>query len=340
MRVVFVVQRYGLEVCGGAELHCRWVTERLTEHFEVHVVTTCALNYLPWDNYYPEGDDVLNGVQIHRFRVDKVRPHHAFDALTRRVFTEAHTLSDELQWVEMLGPSSSGLLSYLQDNRQAYDAFLFFTYCYAPSFYGLPLVRERAVLAPLAPEDGMIYLDIFAPLFGMPRMILYNTEAERRLIEWRFKNGHIPHLVVGTGINPPESFDAMEFRRTYGITEPIAIYVGRIDRDKGCDQLFRYFTRYLADRRRKLKLVLVGKPEMPVPAHPAIIPLGFLSEEEKYNAIAAAEVMILPSPYESLSMANLEAWQTEVPVLANGACQVLKENCLLSQGGLYYTDYE
>jgi glycosyltransferase involved in cell wall biosynthesis len=68
--------------------------------------------------------------------------------------------------------------------------------------------------------------------------------------------------------------------------------------------------------------------------------LGFVSDEEKFDALAASTVVVLPSDTESLSMVNLEAWQAGVPVLANGLCQVLKENCVKADGGLYYTSYD
>src|SRR6478736_3301452 len=88
-----------------------------------------------------------------------------------------------------------------------------------------------------------------------------------------------------------------------------------------------------------LQLVLVGTAILPVPADPRIRHLGFLSDTEKFDAMAAADVLIMPSYYESLSMVALEAWGMGKPVLANGRCDVLKGQCLRSNAGLYYASY-
>jgi len=77
-----------------------------------------------------------------------------------------------------------------------------------------------------------------------------------------------------------------------------------------------------------------------VPSHPRIRHLGFLSDEDKFDALAAADVLIMPSPYESLSMVALEAWALGKPVLANGRCDVLRGQVIRSNGGLYYDSYE
>jgi hypothetical protein len=52
--------------------------------------------------------------------------------------------------------------------------------------------------------------------------------------------------------------------------------------------------------------------------------------------MAAAELLIMPSYFESLSMVALEAWALGRPVLANGSCDVLKGQSLRSNAGLYY----
>jgi glycosyltransferase involved in cell wall biosynthesis len=82
--------------------------------------------------------------------------------------------------------------------------------------------------------------------------------------------------------------------------------------------------------------VLIGTPAMPIPPHPRIRHLGFVSDQDKFDVLAAADALVMPSYFESLSMVALEAWALGRPVLANGRCDVLQGQCLRSNAGLYY----
>ena len=79
---------------------------------------------------------------------------------------------------------------------------------------------------------------------------------------------------------------------------------------------------------------------MDVPKHPRIHHLGFLDDRDKFDALAASDLLIMPSYFESLSMVALEAWALGRPVLANGHCDVLRGQCIRSNAGLYYDTYE
>src|SRR5262249_39261861 len=146
MKVAFVVQRYGLEVNGGAELHCRQVAERMAKYWDVEVLTTCAIDYMTWQNEYPPGLTVVNGVAVQRFPVDGPRDVAAFSRLSASVLAGGASRNAELRWMQAQGPFSSALLDYLQRHHQTYDLFIFFTYLYASTFFGLPLVADRSIL--------------------------------------------------------------------------------------------------------------------------------------------------------------------------------------------------
>lgn len=338
MRVAFVVQRYGLEVNGGAELHCRQVVERLPSDVSVEVLTTCAQDYVTWENVYSPGLDSVNGVTVRRFPT--IQPREAnFGRRSAWIYNKPHTLQDEMNWLYAQGPLAPDLLDYISTHKRAYDVFVFFTYIYLPTALGLRLVADRALLVPTAHDEQALYLNIFKSLFHSPRAILYNTVEEKQLLEEQFQIEYIPNEIVGLGIDIPDSVDSQRFRAKYNLTEPYLIYVGRISTSKKCQFLFEYFERYKSAHPGPLKLVLMGKEEIPIPPRPDILSLGFVSEEDKFDGMAGADVFVLPSKFESLSMVFLESLAVGTPVLTDGHSEVLQGHCRRSNAGLYYFDY-
>jgi glycosyltransferase involved in cell wall biosynthesis len=336
VKLAIVVQRYGADINGGAELHARYVAEHLSRHAQVAVLTTCAHDYVTWRNEYPAGIDHVNGLPVHRFRVDHERNVDVFGKWSTRVFDSQHSYLDELKWLSAEGPRSSELLSHIRSNRKTYDYLIFFSYRYYHAYHGARMAPERAILVPTAERDQAIGLGIAPPLFRCVRAVMYNSPEERRLIRAVSHNDDVPGVVVGIGSEIPENPQGDRFRRKHGITGRFALYVGRIDQNKGCQELFGYFLQALPALPKGLGLVLIGKPMLPIPDHPRIRHLGFLDDQDKFDALAAADLLIMPSYYESLSMVALEAWALGKPVLANGKCEVLRGQCIRSRAGLYY----
>lgn len=339
MKIAFVVQRYGLEVNGGAEQLCRLVAERLVSYCSVEVLSTCAIDYMTWANEYPSGEEIICGVIVRRFPVDFKRNIEIFNKKSETVFQKDSSINNQLEWMRLQGPFSSLLFSYLKEHKADYDAIIFFTYLYCTTFFGLPEVNDKAILVPTAHDEPPIHLAIFTHLFSLPKYILFNTLEERDFVHKKFKNEHIPSDIVGVAVQGPEKVMPEEFIHSYSLHNFI-LYVGRIDPSKGCQDLFDYFSRYKKEHPSDLKLVLIGNPVMPIPCTPDIISLGFVDEQTKFNAMAAARVLIMPSPYESLSMVLLESWYCKRPVLVNGKCPVLVGQCKRSNGGLWYENYE
>ena len=338
MNLCFVIQRYGLEVAGGSELHCRWLAGRLAARHEVRVVTTTALDYLEWANHYPPGPAVVDGIAVTRHRVERPRSIRRFAALSERVFGDEHTRADEIAWVEENGPFAPGLVRALPGLRDV-DLFVFYSYRYYQSFFGLPPVAGRSVLVPTAEEDPAIELPIFHALLQKPRGILYLTPEERSLVHTVSGNAGVPSAVIGSGVNVPAGQAAVDARARFGIEGPFLLYAGRIDRNKGADRLFTYYRRLRADWPDIPPLVLIGAAALPIPDDPRVRHLGFVPEEEKFALLRECEVLLMPSPYESLSVVVLEAWAMGRPVLVNAACRVLEGQCLRSGGGLFYRGY-
>jgi glycosyltransferase involved in cell wall biosynthesis len=339
LKLAFVIQRYGLEVNGGAELHCRWLAERMARRHQVEVFATRALDYLEWRNHYPKGTEVVNGIPVHRSTVKRTRNARVFASLSNICFHEAHTREEEEAWVRENGPYSPELVRAVTAARTRFDRIFFYCYRYYHSYHGVPAVAERAILVPTAEEDPAIGLEIMKPLFRAPRGVVYLTPEEQALVADASGNASLPSVVIGSGINLPEADPSLDFRLEHGLERPFVLYVGRIDRNKGALTLFAYFKKFLEETRADVDLVLAGKPAVEVPDHPRIRHVGFISEQEKVAALRQCRLLVMPSPYESLSVIVLEAWKLGVPVLANARCKVLAGQCLRSNGGLFYHGY-
>lgn len=339
MKIAFVVQRYGLEINGGAELHCRWIAEHMRKFWEVEVLTTQALDYITWENYYPDRREQVNGIPVLRFPVVKPRDPEKFGRTQNYILRNEHPLKDELKWLEEEGPNSPALIDYIRNNEAQYDYFIFFSYRYYHSYYGLDAVAHKGVLVPTAERDDIIHLPIFRALFRKPKAFIYNSVEEKQMINTISRNEDIPGDIIGVGADVPDSFSVQDFRDKYGLQGDYIIYIGRIDENKGCAQLFDYFMRFKETTGAEVKLVLVGSTIIKIPQHPDIHYLGFLPEEDKFSGLAGARLLLMPSFYESLSMVTNEAWAMGKPVLANAFCDVLKGQCRRSNAGLYYADY-
>ncbi|MBI3070963.1 MAG: glycosyltransferase family 4 protein [Deltaproteobacteria bacterium] len=342
-RVAFVVQRCGYAVNGGAERHGLAIAIKMASVWNVDIVTTCATDHLTWANDYPPGDTLLERVTIRRFPV--LRPRHmpSFNLHSRAIKANSgrNTRAAEEAWMRAQGPWSPALLDFLTTHRTAYDAFIFFTYLYATTYFGLPRVADRAFLVPTAHDEWPIHLSIFDDLFARPRGFVFNTIEERDFLRNRFPRVVFDGPIAGVAVSPPRRVDAERFRRRYGITAPFLIYVGRIDPQKGVRSLIDDFARYRESARargRDIDLVLVGKPFMDLPPTGGVHAIGFVDDQTKWDAIAASSALVMPSPLESLSLACLEAWSLTKPVIVNGACDVLVGQCRRSEGGLWYRD--
>jgi glycosyltransferase involved in cell wall biosynthesis len=370
MKIAFVIQRYGSEILGGSEYHCRLIAERLAERHDVEVLTTCARDYITWNNEYPEGTDRVRGVTVRRFANAHPRDIEAFNRYSDWIFTHPHSREDEMQWLERQGPWCPALLEHLERHHRSYDALIFFTYLYAPTVLGLSVAPEKSILVPTAHDEPAIHLGLYREMFARPAAVAYNTEVERRFLTGEFSIRAVAEETVGCGVDLPQHSHERErsaaddsvaadaeagppagaapgrwpsqgrgaaFRGRHKIHSPFALYGGRIEKGKGCEELVEYFRTY-HDEGGHLTLALMGVKLMPLPEEPYVRFAGLLSERERLQALEAATVVVVPSPFESLSLLALEAFAVGTPILANARSDVLVDHCLRSNAGLFYAD--
>jgi len=378
LKLAFIVQRYGTEILGGSEYHCRLIAERLSQRHQVEVLTTCARDYITWKNEYPEGTDRVRGVTVRRFANAQTRNIAAFNRYSDWIFHHPHLPADETEWLKQQGPWCPSLIEHLERHQGGYDALIFFTYLYAPTVLGLRAAPERSILVPTAHDEPAIHLGLYKDVFSLPAAIAYNTDVERAFLTSHFDIRAVVQETVGCGVDLPQHHayprdqrpgsgaqpapetgdepwpdeggaDDMArhrsrlaergaiFRRRHRLHGPFVLYGGRIDKGKGCEELIEYFGTYIQEGG-DASLVLMGVKLMPLPDEPFINFAGMLSERERVQALEAATVVAVPSPYESLSLLALESFAVGTPILANARSEVLADHCVRSNAGLYYAD--
>ncbi|HAK55697.1 MAG TPA: hypothetical protein DCP38_09480 [Acidobacteria bacterium] len=379
VKIAFIVQRYGTEILGGSEYHCRLIAERMAARHNVEVLTTCAEDYITWKNEYPEGPDRVRGVTVRRFANAETRDIDSFNRYSDWIFNNPHTRDDELEWLRRQGPWCPALLDHLERNATSYDILVFFTYLYAPTALGVAIAPSRSILVPTAHDEPAIHLDLYRDVFSLPAGMAFNTDAERAFLTSKFDIRTAAEETIGCGVDlspqaaeepprrsgrsrrrgserrpPAEKNDragnnrerdnylhapGAAFRRRHRLHGPVALYGGRIDPGKGCEELIEYFSAY-ASGGGDATLVLMGAKLMPLPEEPFVRFAGRLSESERVDALEAATVVMVPSPFESLSLLALEAFAVGTPILANGRSEVVAEHCRRSNAGLYYEDQD
>ena len=358
-RIALIVQRFGPDINGGAELHARQWAQALRPHYEVDVLTSCAQDYRQWESHFPQGATEIDGLRVVRFehppryKVHMPLRHklryvlrHALNwlGLPRVAMPQGLAEYDGLNYLRGKGPTMDGLMGYLQEHGQGYSALIFFTAFFHPAAMGVLIHPERSLLVPTLHDEKGMYLPHYHRVFRAPRAVLYNTTTEELLARRLYGNDLSPSRVCGVGIDirqpttsredtAPDQFGQVAERLGLAPDMPYLLYVGRVDRSKGCADLFNQFAALRKSQGSGLKLVVCGQWFMPRPDHPDILAAGFVSDQDRDTLIAEARALVVPSQHESLSMVLLESLAAGCPVLVNRRCEVLRQHVLLSGAG-------
>jgi glycosyltransferase involved in cell wall biosynthesis len=357
-RIAIVVQRFGTDVNGGAEQHARQLAERLSPLYEVDVLTSCALDSHTWDMHYPVGAEQLDYCTIHRFAHpprDRGKKYHLpirsrlrfifrklLNRLSNAPLVPQPDSSDELafaRWLQAQGPYMPDFERYLQEHGDEYTAIIFFTILFYPAARGICINPRKSILVPTLHDERAVYRPMFRKLFAKPAQIMYNTGAEMRLAHRLFGSNISNGEVCGLGVEiaQPNEQLAQQILEKYGLRRnEFIIYVGRIEKAKGCDVLIEHMQKF---NLSTLKLVLVGKASMPIPVSDKVLATGFISDQERNALVKAALALVIPSQYESLSIVLLESFALGTPVLVNEKSEVLVEHVNASQAGFCYSNF-
>lgn len=348
-KIGFVIPWYADDIPGGAEMLLRGMAKNLTARgIELEVLTTCVKEFgADWnENYYKPGKDTSKfGFDIIRFPVRK-RDTAAFDYINL-LLIDGHKINDDQQETfmeEMV--NSPKLYDYIKEHKDEYSYFVYTPYMFGPTYYGSMACPEKAVLIPCFHDEAYFHMEIFCDMYSKVKGLVYNARPEYELANKYYDLENMNQIVLGTGLDTKIEGRAERFIKKFKITDPFIIYAGRKDVGKNVDTLIKYFGEYLlrkekAGKKSNLKLVLIGggKIDIPEDYKDSIIDLGFVSIEEKYDAMAAAKFLCQPSKNESFSFVIMESWLCGRPVLVHEDCKVTQDFALQTNGGLWFKDY-
>lgn len=344
MHFLHVIHRY-YPFTGGSEGYVQDLGERLVaDGHRVTVLTTDAWDLehfrVPGCRSIQERDAVHNGVRIVRFPVRRLpgapRSYDLLRRLTMRLgrFRGATALQRHLA---LLTPRVPDLSRYLARSSDRFDVV--HTTNIGVESLIIPAARyaERRriphVCTPFVhlgePENQGTLRQYTQPhqldlLRGAARVVV-QTELERRALLARgVEDTRL--RTVGCWVFPGDlaGGNAKRFRQTYHITGRVVLSIGAAAYSKGTVHTIEAMRR-IWDAGYDVTLVLVASaslPEfkaffaaLPEPVKKRVRLIEAAPHHVKLDALAAADVFVLPSRTDSFGIVYLEAWAYKLPVV-------------------------
>lgn len=339
-KICFVIKRYALALESEPEHLCRTMAEYMAQHYDVTVLTTCAINATNWANHFPQGIETINHVQVIRFAVDYTRDTQAFSNIHQQIFKKGDTSPQtQQQWVNTQGPYCAKIPNFIQEHANHYSAFIFFEYEYYPTFMGISAVSHKSILVPLLGNTPCAHMDIFKTIFTQVKAILYLAPEEKTLANTLFSNSKVPSATCEMGMFPSSAPFPCQFAHLHAIHSPYILYLGTIDESENCKELFTFWHAYKKNTKKDIKLVLIGQAIVKIPVRNDILHFPHLAEKEKKQALAEALFVWYPNVCSVCSSAIVQAMACGAPILVNAQNLAMKGRCERSNAGLYYFDF-
>ena len=218
--------------------------------------------------------------------------------VNRRLMEGQHlSLQEEKTFVEEM-VNSPQLYEYLKDASDDYALYVFIPYMFGTTYYGMQACPEKSVLIPCFHDEAYLYLRLFRQAYIQARGIIYNAMPEMELANKVYDFTTTEQICMGIGMDTNICANADAFRKAYRIQKPFLLYAGRKDAGKNVHTLLRYFAEYKqrhGDSDLQLVLIGGGSIEIPASVRDDVYDLGFVSRQDKYDAMAAAELLCQPS---------------------------------------------
>ncbi|NJP07594.1 MAG: glycosyltransferase family 4 protein [Chloroflexaceae bacterium] len=361
MHVLHIVQLYRPVPSGAARYFIEIGQRLVAEGHRVTVLTTHAFDLehlwatgqrsidVPWDAH--------DGVQVRRFRIERLPGPPLVYPVLRRLMVEIARASGQsprvvplLQRMARLTPRLPDLAGYLAQNTDLADVSLVHSTNISLDFFILPLLdwarthQIPHIITPFVhlgePHDRRIVRYYTMPhqiaVMQQSATVITQTQREGRFLE----QAGVPASLlrtIGVGVTPAElsGGDGVRFRQQHNITTPMVLTIGVAAFDKGTIHVVQAMQQLWA-RGIAATWVQVGPvmdhfqrfmQQLPATDHAHIRLAGFVSNQERLDALAAADLFVLPSRTDSFGIVYLEAWCAGLAVIgaaAGGVPEVIR----------------
>lgn len=247
----------------------------------------------------------------------------------------------EREWYNWRMPLPVELKTYLVEHDKEYDAYIVMGNYNSIPYHVLEDYSHKVILIPLVHLERSQFILSAHDIMSRVRFLAYNTLAEKMLAEKIHGSTEALASIIGCGVEllPPNDEAWLAFKQGKNIGDEYLLYVGRVTPRK-TGEMFSFFRRYKSKYNNRLQLLIAGDNYLQGKMMDQdIVYLGFVDDVVKSELIRHAVAVVNPSFVESLSLIVLEAMAVSVPVLVNGQCDVLKQHCKRSGGGIYYLNY-
>ena len=302
---------YFYPVIGGAETHVFHLSKNLVKRgHEVFVLTS---DCTPTNNYHPLViREEINGIHIRRFKTFNLGVGLR---IWRGLAREILQLQPDIIHVHSIGFPHSDVCALLGKMK------------------GIPSIATThgALGIGDSAHKEDIRRRIWASIATRQTLKFFNriiviSPAEKPYVLKAVRPEKI--CIIPNGV-PTEIFDnnidPVSFRKKYGLEDaPVILYLGRLVEKKGVEHLL--MAAPLIIKKHRAKVLIVGpdggKKKMLMELSQKIyldkdvIFTGELSEQDKLQAIACSDMLILPSKKEAQGIVLLEAQAMGKPVIA------------------------
>lgn len=357
MHFLHVIQRY-YPFSGGSESYFQELSERFVQ--AGHRVTVLTTDAWDLDHFWaagrrtvPEPQTIHNGVQIRRFPVQRLPGPPIVYPILRRLMVELGRVPGTtplLNRLALLTPRVPALERYLASTTEHVD--LIHTTNITLDFTILPALRfarRRRIPHLCTPfvhlgEPGSSQIVRYytqrhqLAIMRQSSRVVVQTTLERDFLQARGVPAETLRL-VGCWVKPEtlHGGDGARFRQTHQIDGPIVLSIGAAAYDKGTMHTIEAMQRlWRAGSTATLVLVSANTlaqfeqfyAALPAETRSHILLLKAAPHATKLDALAAADLLVMPSRTDSFGIVYLEAWCYDLPVIgarAGGVPGVIDE---------------